>query len=33
MMMDDGVLTKDEDANGDGNPANDFSDPNNPTLA
>ncbi|MGB0892364.1 MAG: peptidylprolyl isomerase [Flavobacteriaceae bacterium] len=28
----DGVLTKDEDANGDGDPSNDFSDPNNPTL-
>lgn len=28
----DGVLTKDEDANGDGDPRNDFSDPNNPTL-
>ena len=28
----DGTLTKDEDANGDGDPRNDFSDPNNPTL-
>ena len=28
----DGVLTKNEDANGDGDPRNDFSDPNNPTL-
>ena len=31
---DDGDLvpTKDEDANGDGNPGNDFSDPNKPTI-
>lgn len=28
----DGVLTRNEDANGDGDPRNDFSDPNNPTL-
>jgi hypothetical protein len=28
----DGVLTKNEDANGDGDPRNDFSDPANPTL-
>ena len=28
----DGVLTRDEDANGDGDPRNDFNDPNNPTL-
>lgn len=28
----DGVLTINEDANGDGDPRNDFSDPNNPTL-
>ena len=33
VMIWDGLPTKDEDANGDGNPANDFSDPNNPTLA
>lgn len=28
----DGKLTKDEDANGDGDPGNDFSDPENPTV-
>ena len=28
----DGVLTINEDANGDGNPANDFNDTNNPIL-
>ncbi len=28
----DGVLTKNEDKNGDGDPTNDFNDPSNPTL-
>ena len=28
----DGITTKNEDANGDGDPRNDFSDPNNPNL-
>ena len=35
MVLDDdgvGVLTEEEDANGDGDPTNDFSDPNNPDL-